>query len=52
MEEDERRKQFLQLFDTNPDKEHKFDVVFNMRNFSANEILEITMKMIESRKLI
>jgi cytidylate kinase len=52
VEEDERRKRFLQIFDNTQDNEHKFDVVFNMRNFSANEILEITMKMAESRRLI
>lgn len=46
---DEKRNKFLHLFKSHIDDCNDFDVVFNLRNTSRDEIIEMLMIMIETR---
>ena len=52
LELDDKRKKFLQFFNPVIDDRECFDVVFNLKNFSKDEIIETLIMMIEAKKII
>ena len=52
LELDNKRKRFLQFFNPHIDDSECFDVIFNLKNFSNDEVLETIMLMVDARKFL